>query len=791
MKRNFLTGLCSLLLMFLVGCATTSGSVTAAGTQETMVCLNGRCEPSARHDREHLLGGLLTMLKANENSRAELCSPKAEGQTCEGDAIRWFVQGGPMPGIASYGKPYLFQTALDKSTSQIKFLMDGKVRWIGTPVLCTDATVSLTVASPREITMAGTTVCAWTIVPHAWSLKFAVRKIDFDNSVISGEYSAAGGGLLTVGGGSGLFRLELPQKNTLLTKGQQTATLPAVTRLSAAVLSLAVPREEDAQARRQEVGEEERQLWEKVSRENRISGFQEYLSRYPRGKFQSSARAQMQVLEEQEVQNRDVAYWDTIKDSKDPGMFDDYLARFPKGLFADSAVAAAKRLRASEKAAKSMRSEDALWEKVKGSADAGEIRRYLDRYPQGIYAAQAQRRLDNLTAAKAKQDDLELRMWDQIQDSRDIEDYKNYLKIYPQGLLADQAKSRLDIMLRLKAGTEETAFWNSIQKSSRADDFREYLKRYPTGKYADLARMLAGQFDAIQGEREEIELWESVKDSKAPEDFDRYLKRYAGGRFAVIARMRQQELLRLREGADIDFGNYHALVIGNNNYRHFTRLKSAGGDAEEVAALLRKDYGYQTTILKDASRKQILDALSSLRRRLGKKDNLLIYYAGHGNLDRETGRGYWLPVDADADSPANWISTNDVSDALKAMAAKHVMVVADSCYGGTLTRSVNVTVKADGSEYLRRLAEKRTRVVLTSGGVEPVLDEGGQGHSVFARAFLEALKKNTGILEGTRLFEELRRPVVVNAPQTPEYSDILYAGHEGGDFLFVRRPKKP
>jgi hypothetical protein len=45
-------------------------------------------------------------------------------------------------------------------------------------------------------------------------------------------------------------------------------------------------------------------------------------------------------------------------------------------------------------------------------------------------------------------------------------------------------------------------------------------------------------------------------------------------------------------------------------------------------------------------------------------------------------------------------------------------------------------------------------------------------------------------MEGTRLFEELRRPVVINAPQTPEYSDILYAGHEGGDFLFIRRSKK-
>ena len=81
------------------------------------------------------------------------------------------------------------------------------------------------------------------------------------------------------------------------------------------------------------------------------------------------------------------------------------------------------------------------------------------------------------------------------------------------------------------------------------------------------------------------------------------------------------------------------------------------------------------------------------------------------------------------------------------------------------------------------MVNKRTRVVLTSGGLEPVLDDGSHGYSVFAGAFLKALENNTGVLEGTRLFNELRHDVILNAPQTPEYSDILYTGHEGGDFL--------
>ena len=74
---------------------------------------------------------------------------------------------------------------------------------------------------------------------------------------------------------------------------------------------------------------------------------------------------------------------------------------------------------------------------------------------------------------------------------------------------------------------------------------------------------------------------------------------------------------------------------------------------------------------------------------------------------------------------------------------------------------------------------------MTSGGLEPVVDKGGGGHSVFANAFIGALRENVDVLEGRRLFEHLRGPVALNAPQTPEYADIREAGHANGEFLFV------
>ena len=114
------------------------------------------------------------------------------------------------------------------------------------------------------------------------------------------------------------------------------------------------------------------------------------------------------------------------------------------------------------------------------------------------------------------------------------------------------------------------------------------------------------------------------------------------------------------------------------------------------------------------------------------------------------------------------------------------MVVADSCYSGTLARSAVVGLKS--GDYFKRMSKKAARVALVSGGLEPVADKGSGGHSPFANAFIQALKENSDfILDGTQLFNKVRRPVMVAADQTPQYSDVKNAGHNGGDFLFVRR----
>ena len=289
----------------------------------------------------------------------------------------------------------------------------------------------------------------------------------------------------------------------------------------------------------------------------------------------------------------------------------------------------------------------------------------------------------------------------------------------------------------------------------------------------------------------ELEFWKSIKESKDPDMFREYLRQFPSGTYAGLAKIKIQKLsgpaTSVAEPSvpDLNYGEYHALVIGNNDYRHLTDLRSAVNDARDVAHLLENDYGFNVTKIENASRSEIVQSISKLRREVDSQDNVLIYYAGHGWLDKEVDEGYWLPVDARQDDPSNWLMTERIVSQVRGMKAKHVMIVADSCFSGTLTRGIKFEPRTP--QWLTKMVKKKTRISITSGGLEPVTDGGGGNNSVFAAAFLSVLKENDGVLDSSKLFNQLRAKVMANSDQTPRYGDIHKAGHDGGDFLFVRQ----
>lgn len=251
----------------------------------------------------------------------------------------------------------------------------------------------------------------------------------------------------------------------------------------------------------------------------------------------------------------------------------------------------------------------------------------------------------------------------------------------------------------------------------------------------------------------------------------------------------------LKRSGDIQFGKFYAIIIGNNDYGAYPSLKTPMADAKSLELLLRERYGFKTKLMLNANRHAIMSALNELNQKLTEQDNLLIYYAGHGEIDKRSQTAYWLPVDSETGNSANWISSQSITEFLSIMPAKHIMVVADSCYSGALTGSAVAKLPegmddAKRERWLKAMNSRRARTVLTSGGVKPVMDQGGGEHSVFANAFLKVLRSNKRIIEDYDIFRDVANQVQASAArggfeQKPQYAPLQHAGHEGSPFFFV------
>jgi hypothetical protein len=247
----------------------------------------------------------------------------------------------------------------------------------------------------------------------------------------------------------------------------------------------------------------------------------------------------------------------------------------------------------------------------------------------------------------------------------------------------------------------------------------------------------------------------------------------------------------------VNFGRYFALIIGNQKYDVLESLSTPHYDAERAAKILETQYGFKVTMIEDGNDVAILKALNDLNSVLGPNDNLLIYYAGHGyrlkSAEQET--GYWLP--RNADRPPNdtfWVPNEQITSHIGRLAAKRVLVVADSCYAGLLSTDPSFFFLDKPTEvsqdYIMFKLPRRSRLLIASGGDNPVLDQGGEGNSVFAKAFLDVLESNKTILTAPALFSKVQGKVKEGAQRNhfaeePEFKSIKGAGHEVGDFFFV------
>jgi hypothetical protein len=243
-------------------------------------------------------------------------------------------------------------------------------------------------------------------------------------------------------------------------------------------------------------------------------------------------------------------------------------------------------------------------------------------------------------------------------------------------------------------------------------------------------------------------------------------------------------------------GTYRALLIGNNSYSDnqgvWPPLKTAVSDARAIRNILRQQYGFtDVQILENATRRDVLFALQDLSRRVMAKDNVLLYYAGHGFMDMDTNKGYWVPTDAQGRDHTTYLRNSTIRDELTVIAsrAKHTLLISDSCFSGSLLRrgTRGIVPEANTERYYQKVAAKKSVQIITAGGMEYVDDDYKQsGHSPFTYFLLNELKHNDKkLLTVSELSTNVEKAVANNVDQVPESGVLQGAGDELGEFIFI------
>jgi hypothetical protein len=231
-------------------------------------------------------------------------------------------------------------------------------------------------------------------------------------------------------------------------------------------------------------------------------------------------------------------------------------------------------------------------------------------------------------------------------------------------------------------------------------------------------------------------------------------------------------------------GKYYALLIANDTYSEnsgMMSLKRPVADATALREVLatRYTFDYNNIVtLYDRSKLDVQVTLEELQKRVRPEDNLLIFYAGHGRMDMEADIGYWLLSDA-TQSRYTWLSNSTITDFIKVCKARHILLIADACYAGSIYSSRGMMDNA--SMAIKDLIKSKSRKAITSGGTTEVTDE-----SKFAEILVEQLKANTEqFLPSLQLYNLLQKPVLANSMTSPRWGPINNVGDDNGDFVFI------
>jgi hypothetical protein len=191
-----------------------------------------------------------------------------------------------------------------------------------------------------------------------------------------------------------------------------------------------------------------------------------------------------------------------------------------------------------------------------------------------------------------------------------------------------------------------------------------------------------------------------------------------------------------------------------------------------------------------ATKYAILKELKWLATRAGLSDTAIVFFSGHGGKQsaKQEDNAYFLPFDA---SPSaidhSFISSNELTEALRAIRSTRLVVFLDTCYSGGIgeprNRGFNLEVGLS-SRDVSGLIEGRGRVIIAASRPdEPSWEFSYMRNGLFTNYVLSALRGEIARSDGTiwisELFSYISRNVRQHRCQHPYQKSI------GEDFVVM------
>ena len=244
------------------------------------------------------------------------------------------------------------------------------------------------------------------------------------------------------------------------------------------------------------------------------------------------------------------------------------------------------------------------------------------------------------------------------------------------------------------------------------------------------------------------------------------------------------------------FSQNHALFFAVNDYTensHFNNLKNPINDARTIAKEIQEIYGFEVLVYENPTLDKIVSLLQEWQQKNFKeKDQLFVYFSGHGAYWEQASKGYFVPKGARTGFN-HYLELTTLGNIIANIPCNHILLAIDACYSGTIDQEIafkgNPNFRRPGynkNQKLEQVIQSQLRniskLVITSGGKVRTPD--GKDHSPFSAALLKGFRSAYTLGDGLLIYPDILG-VLERVHPRPHHGTL--PKHKGGGFVFIAK----